>query len=118
MTWRVTSTIFWSRRGLLGTNSKKWAINYALETPIKSIYDDPDVQAAQPWFKGYKEALDIARPAFWRLPQWIELFLTTGEMVSKHLSGEITDPQVALDQLATSWEESIEKAPPVFEYSE
>jgi len=39
-------------------------------------------------------------------------------MVSKHLSGEITDPQIALDQLAASWEESIEKAPPAFEYSE
>ncbi|MBA7478871.1 hypothetical protein ES707_14299 [subsurface metagenome] len=99
-------------------NSKRWAIEYALETPIRSIYDDPEVQAAQPWFEGYKEALDVAKPAFWRVPQWIELFIPTGEMVSKYLSGEITDPQVALDQLAATWEEAIEKAPPEFEYME
>jgi maltose-binding protein MalE len=99
-------------------NSKRWAIEYGLESPIKSIYDDPEVQAAQPWFAGYKAALDVAKPAFWRVPQWVELFIPTGEIVSKYLSGEITDAQLALDQLAGMWEESIKRAPLDFEYQE
>ena len=99
-------------------NSKRWAIEYGLESPIKSIYDDPEVQAAQPWFAGYKAALDVAKPAFWKVPQWVELFIPTGEIVSKYLSGEITDAQAALDQLAGMWEESIQRAPLDFEYQE
>jgi trehalose/maltose transport system substrate-binding protein len=99
-------------------NSKRWAIDYALESPIRAIYDDPEVQAAQPWFEGYKEALDVAKPAFWRLPQWVELFIPTGEVVSQYLSGEVTDPQAALDRLASTWEDAIRMAPPDFEYSE
>ncbi len=99
-------------------NAKRWAIEYGMATPLMSIYDDPEVQAAQPWFAGYKDALAVAKPAFWKVPQWAELFIPTGEAVSKYLSGEATDPQAVLDELANTWTEAINKAPLDFEYRE
>jgi maltose-binding protein MalE len=99
-------------------NAKRWAIEYGMATPIASIYDDPEVQEAQPWFEGYVDALEVAKPAFWRVPQWIELFIPTGEAVSKYLSGEENDPQTVLGQLAQTWKEAIERAPLDFEYRE
>lgn len=99
-------------------NAKIWAIEYGMASARQGIYDDPDVLAANPFFKGYSEALSVGKPFAFKVPQWIELFIPLGEGVSKYLSNETKDPKTALDEVAQKWTTSIEANKPSFEYKE
>ena len=103
-------------------NEQYWseikAVEYGMTSARQSIYNDPDVLKANPFFKGYSEALSVAKPFAFKVPQWIELFIPLGEGVSKYLSNETKDPKTALDEVAQKWTTSIEANKPSFEYKE
>ena len=99
-------------------NAKMLAIDYGMASARQGIYNDPEVIKANPFFKGYSEALNAGKPFGFKIPQWIELFVPLGEGVSKYLSGEIKDPKAALDEIAQKWTTSIEANKPSFEYKE
>ena len=83
----------------------------------KSAWTDPDVVASQPYLPQEAAVLDRGRPFTPNVPQWLELFLAVGDNVSAALAGK-SEPQAALDDIASKWKDSIAQAPLSFPYQE
>ncbi len=96
---------------------KDGALNYGITPARKPIFSDPDVLAALPYMTDYAAVLDRGRPFAPGVPQWLEMFIAIGEGASKVLSDQ-AEPQAALDEIATKWEELFVQNPLEFDYSE
>ncbi|MEZ4731505.1 MAG: extracellular solute-binding protein [Caldilineaceae bacterium] len=99
------------------SKQKEGAINYGITPARKTIFSDPDVVAAVPYMPDYSTVLDRGRPFAPGVPQWLEMFIAVGEGASKALSDQ-AEPQAALDEVATKWEELFAQNPLEFEYKE
>ncbi|MGD9711944.1 MAG: extracellular solute-binding protein [Thermomicrobiales bacterium] len=87
------------------------------ESPRKGVWTAPETLETQPYLSAVVDAYDVGKPFTPGLPQWLELFIGLGEGLSSAMS-EQQSPQDALDDVAESWSELIEQAPPDWEYSE
>jgi ABC-type glycerol-3-phosphate transport system substrate-binding protein len=87
------------------------------ETPRKEVWLAPETLEQQPYLATVVDAYDVGKPFTPGLPQWLELFIGLAEGLSAGMA-EQKSPQEALDDVADSWAELIEQAPPDWEYSE
>ena len=62
--------------------------------------------------------LDNGRPIFPGIPYWLELFMGLAEGLGSYFSGEVADPQEALDNIADRWQKLIDENPLDFAYNE
>ena len=62
--------------------------------------------------------LNNGRPIFPGVPYWLEMFMSLAEGLGSYFSGEVSDPQEALDTIAAKWEKLIAENPLDFEYKE
>ena len=94
------------------------ALDYNAIPARKSAYEDKELQEKYPYLVNYVDALSIAKPLMWGLPQWLEMFIYLGDEVGRYMSGEEASAQVVLDSVVDRWEEMLEQNPPQFEYHE
>ncbi len=98
-------------------NAARVLNDYQEESPRKEVWTAPETLEEQPYLAAVVESYDVGKPFTPGLPQWLELFIGLGEGLSSAMS-EQQSPQEALDDVAESWSELIEQAPPDWEYSE
>src|SRR5690606_31518494 len=98
-------------------NAARVLNDYQEESPRKEVWTAPETLEEQPYLAAVVESYDVGKPFTPGLPQWLELFIGLGEGLSSAMS-EQQSPQDALDDVAESWSELIEQAPPDWEYSE
>ncbi len=97
--------------------AKEGVLEYGMTAARKSVFSDPDVVAAKPFFPDYSDVLSRGRPFTPGVPQWLEMFIGLAEGASSALSDQAT-PQEALDQVAEGWLELLAQNPLDFEYAE
>jgi multiple sugar transport system substrate-binding protein len=98
-------------------NASRVLNEFQEESPRKEVWTAPETLEEQPYLAAVVESYDVGKPFTPGLPQWLELFIGLGEGLSAAMSEE-ESPQDALDNVAESWSELIEQAPPDWEYSE
>jgi multiple sugar transport system substrate-binding protein len=98
-------------------NADRVLNEYQEESPRKEVWTAPETLETQPYLAAVVDAYDVGKPFTPGLPQWLELFIGLGEGLSAAMSEE-QSPQDALNNVAESWSELIEQAPPDWEYSE
>lgn len=99
------------------TKAKEGVMDFGMTSARKPIFSDADVLKAKPYMTDYAAVLDRGRPFTPGVPQWLEMFISVGEAVSKALSDQ-AEPKVALDELAKKWEDLIKQNPLSFAYQE
>lgn len=68
---------------------------------IKSVLEMPEFETMQPWFKGYKWMLKSDRGRdFWHHPMFSVMLAKQQEAFHAYLTGQVEDPQKALDYAA------------------
>ncbi len=97
--------------------AKRNLADFKMPAARKSVWTDSAVVSAQPYLPQEAAVLDRGRPFTPNVPQWLELFLAVGDNVSAALSGR-SEPQAALDTIASKWNDSIAQAPLSFPYQE
>ena len=97
---------------------KRAILEFGIDISRASVMNDPDVKKEHPYYSSYAEVLNAGRPMFPGVPYWLELFMGLGEGLGKYFSGEVTDPQEALDLIAGKWRTVIDENPLDFEYTE
>jgi len=99
-------------------NQVRFVLDFGGQSARASVLTNPDVLAASPWMADYKVVLDNGRPIFPAVPYWLEMFVSLADGLGRYMSGEISDPQVALDDVAAKWDTLIEENPLPFAYKE
>jgi ABC-type glycerol-3-phosphate transport system substrate-binding protein len=98
-------------------NAERVFVEFQEETPYETVWTDPAIVEDQPYLPAVAESYNVGKPFTPGLPQWLELFIGLAEGLSAGMAGQKT-PQEAMDDVASSWSELIEQAPPEWEYSE
>lgn len=91
-------------------------LEFGIDVSRKSVLTSDEVLEKHPYYEGYVKALDNGKHLFPGVPYWLELFMALGEGLSSYFSGEIDDPQEALDAIAEKWQRTIDENPLDFEY--
>jgi ABC-type glycerol-3-phosphate transport system substrate-binding protein len=97
-------------------NMKRGVLEFGIDVSRASVLTSPEVLEKHPYYEGYVKALNNGKHIFPGVPYWLELFMALGEGLSSYFSGEISDPQKALDNIADEWKKMIEENPLDFEY--
>ena len=99
-------------------NMKRALLDWGVDVARASVLNDPDVLEKFPYYQGYSVVLDNGRPIFPGIPYWLELFMGLAEGLGSYFSGEVADPQEALDNIADRWQKLIDENPLDFAYNE
>ncbi len=99
-------------------NQVRYMLDFGGQSARAYALTHPDVLAAHPWQAGFKQVLDNGRPIFPGIPYWLEMFVSLADGLGRYFSGEIQDPQEALDIVAGKWETLFEENPLSFTYQE
>ena len=97
--------------------AKEGVLDFGMTAARKSVFNDADVVAANPYMPDYGEVLSRGRPFTPGVPQWLEMFIGLAEGASSALADQAS-PQEALDGVAAKWEELFAQNPLEFAYQE
>jgi len=92
--------------------------DFGIGVSRENVLKDPAVLAKTPYTAGYADVLNAGKPVFPGVPYWLELFVALADGLSQYYSGQVKDPQVALDHVAAKWQDLIQANPLKFTYQE
>jgi hypothetical protein len=97
---------------------KRAVLDFGIDVSRESVLKDPGVLAKLPYEAGYADVLNAGKPVFPGVPYWLELFVALADGLSQYYSGQVKEPQVALDHIAAKWQDLIQSNPLKFAYQE
>ena len=99
-------------------NMVRAVLDFGIDVSRESVLKDRRVLAKLPYESAYAEVLNAGKPVFPGVPYWLELFIALADGLSQYYSGQVKDPQVALDNIAAKWQGIIQANPLSFTYKE
>jgi multiple sugar transport system substrate-binding protein len=93
-------------------------LDYGIDVSRESVLKDAKVLAKLPYESAYADVLNAGKPVFPAVPYWLELFIALADGLSQYYSGQVTQPQAALDNIAAKWQGIIQANPLSFAYKE